>query len=90
MTGQGDMIYVPPARFVSGSRVFVTPYMEGVRSVPTPLKGTEFEGEGTVPQFPTCGIPVQGLSDIPMGKKIQTRESSTRQLTGTHKYFIHF
>ena len=62
MTGQGDMIYVPPARFVSGSRVFVTPYMEGVRSVPAPLKGTEFEGEGTVPQIPICGIPVQGLS----------------------------
>jgi hypothetical protein len=58
------MIYVPPARFVSSSRVFVTPYMEGVRSVPAPLKGTESEGEGTVPQLPTRGIPVQGLNCV--------------------------
>ena len=57
------MIYVPPARFVSSSQVFVTPYMEGVRSVPAPLKGTESEGEGTVPQIPTRGIPVQGLTN---------------------------
>ena len=56
------MIYAPPTWILPNCRFVVTLYINWVGSVPTLLKDTE--PQMRVPQFTTCSIPMQSLTEI--------------------------